>query len=202
MAAIRPYRADDLEALYRIALATADAGKDGRTLYRDPNLVGHVYSAPYGVLYPECCFVAEDEGGVAGYIVGAPDTHVYEERTEREWWPRLRTIYADPREVMNPDDRMAHLIHHPEVTLPRLYGAFPAHLHINLLPRMQGQGWGVRMMDTWLACMARLGVRRAHLGVGLRNERAVAFYRKYGFRDIESEDGGKVLIMGIDTRWR
>jgi ribosomal protein S18 acetylase RimI-like enzyme len=202
MTAIRPYRADDLNALYSICLATSDAGADGSRLYRDPNLVGHVYAAPYAVLAPEAAFVLEDDQGIGGYIVGTPDTHAFEARAEDEWWPRLRAIYSDPRAVSSPDDRMAHLIHHPEVTKHRLYTAFPAHLHVNVLPRLQEQGHGTRLMDTWLAAIAKLGVRRAHLGVGVRNAGAVAFYRRYGFREIERENHGSVIIFGIETGGR
>jgi GNAT superfamily N-acetyltransferase len=202
MADIRPYRPDDLNALYSICLATADAGADGSRLYRDPNLVGHVYAAPYGVLAPHAAFVIEDKDGVGGYIVGSENTHGFEQMMEREWWPRLRAIYSDPRAVAGPDDRMAHLIHHPEVTKHRLYTAFPAHLHINILPRLQGQGFGGRMISTWLEAIAGLGAFRAHLGVGVRNARAVAFYSRYGFREIERENGGSTIIMGIDTRRR
>jgi ribosomal protein S18 acetylase RimI-like enzyme len=202
MANIRPYRPDDLNALYSICLATADAGEDASRLYRDPNLVGHVYAAPYGVLAPQATFVIEDSDGVGGYIAGTEDTHGFEDLKECEWWPRLRAIYSDPRAVASPDDRMAHLIHHPVKTRHRLYTAFPAHLHVNLLPRLQGQGFGGRMMSTWLAAIAAMGVLRAHLKVGLRNPRAVAFYTHYGFREIEREDGGSIVVMGIDTRRR
>ena len=71
---IRPAAERDLDALYAIALATADAGADASRLYTDPKLIGHVHMAPYVVLQPDWCFVAEDENGVAGYVVGTPDT--------------------------------------------------------------------------------------------------------------------------------
>ena len=199
MAVIRPCRADDLDALYRICLLTADAGEDGTALYRDPKLVGHVYAGPYGALFRDTSFVVEDEAGAGGYIVGAADTHAYERRLEAEWWPALRAVYPDPARRETMDDRMAHHIHHPEITEPRLYEPYPAHLHINLLPRFRRRGIGRRLVDTWLARVAELGARGAHLGVGLRNAGAVAFYRSYGFHDIEHEDGGRTLVMGIAT---
>jgi ribosomal protein S18 acetylase RimI-like enzyme len=198
MTAIRPYRVDDLDALYRVCLLTGDAGEDATAKYRDPKLVGHVYAAPYGVLFPDTVFVAEDGEGVGGYIVGAADTHAYEERLEQEWWPCLRAIYLDPPHPANLDDRMAHHSHQPEITAPRIFEPYPAHLHINLLPRLRRQGLGRRMMDMWLARAAELGAHGAHLGVGVRNIGAVAFYRRYGFREIEREDGGQTIVMGIE----
>jgi GNAT superfamily N-acetyltransferase len=189
MAAIRPYRADDLDALYHICLATGQSGKDATHLYRDPKIIGHIYAAPYGVLEPESAFVLEDEEGVGGYIIGAFDTHPFEKRLEAEWWPPLRARYPDPAAPPQTlDGRMAWLMHHPSRTPRRITRPYPSHLHIDLLPRFQGGGWGKRMIDTWLAAMKARGSRGAHLGVGFANERAVRFYRAYGFVEAEKLD--------------
>ena len=47
---IRGYRAGYLRDLYRICLQTGDSGTDATGLFRDPELLGHVNAAPYGVL--------------------------------------------------------------------------------------------------------------------------------------------------------
>jgi ribosomal protein S18 acetylase RimI-like enzyme len=181
VAEIRPYRASDLEDLYRICLATGLAGQDASTLYEDPKLVGHMFAAPYAVLFPQCALVAEDDEGVAGYILGAVDTAAFEARQERDWWPALRLRYADPSGAppaeWSADQRLSYLIHHPRPLRPALLARFPAHLHIDLLPRLQGQGLGRRMMDAWLALAASMGVRGAHLECSAANERALRFYR-------------------------
>jgi ribosomal protein S18 acetylase RimI-like enzyme len=44
------------------------------------------------------------------------------------------------------------------------------------------------MIATWLDAMKRHGSRGAHLGVGFANERAVRFYRAYGFTEAEKLD--------------
>ena len=82
---IRPIQPGDIDALYAIALATAWVGGDASSLYRDPKLIGHIYSAPYANLQPELGLVAEDEAGVAGFVVGTADTAAWESRLEREW---------------------------------------------------------------------------------------------------------------------
>jgi ribosomal protein S18 acetylase RimI-like enzyme len=188
MATIRPYRPSDLEALYDICLKTGDAGADASAQYRDPKIIGNVYAAPYGVLEPQSCFVAEDAHGVGGYVIGTRDTHGFETRLEAEWWPRLRAGLADPGAEgarADADSRMAYAIHHPSRTPRRINEPYPAHLHIDLLPRMQGIGLGRQMIDTWLGAMRATGVPAVHLGVGPRNARAVKFYRVYGFHLIE-----------------
>ncbi|MBI3677432.1 MAG: GNAT family N-acetyltransferase [Proteobacteria bacterium] len=189
MTEIRPYRAHDLEALYAICLKTGLAGADATALYRDPKLIGHVYAGPYMALSPDCAFVVEDESGVGGYIIGALDTYAFEKRLETEWWPALRVKCADaafiPRGEQTWDQRMSTLIHHPVRTPRRISENYPSHLHINLLPRLQGQGWGKRLIDRWLETMKKNGSRGVHLGVGAVNARAVDFYRAYGFEEIE-----------------
>ena len=180
MAEIRPYRASDLEDLYRICLATGLAGQDASGVYADPKLVGHLYAAPYGLLLPDCALVAEDAEGVAGYILGAPDTAAFEAQAEQDWWPALRRQYADPSgapAAWSDDQRLSYLIHHPRPLRPALLERFPAHLHIDLLPRLQGQGLGLRMMDAWLALAASMGARGAHLECSAENARALRFYR-------------------------
>jgi ribosomal protein S18 acetylase RimI-like enzyme len=189
MPEIRKYRPDDLAMLYRICLETGEAGKDATDLYKDGKLLGHVYAAPYGVLSPETVFIAEDAEGAGGYIVGPVDTRSFDARMEREWWPKLRPSLADPKDkpykTWSRDERMSYLIHHPARTTEPILDRYPSHLHINLLPRLQGQGLGVKLIDRWLAEMKALGSPGAHLGVGTANARAVGFYKAYGFEEVE-----------------
>ena len=201
MAHIRAFRPDDLDSLYRICLATGDAGADAAHLYRDPELIGHVYAGGYAALSPQTAFVTEDGEGVAGYIVGPADTRAFDAKMDAQWWPALRARYPDASGSSGSrDERMRHLIHHPPRMPPRIVEAFPAHLHINLLPRLRGQGNGRLLIDRWRDTIAAMGARGAHLAVGMRNERAVRFYRACGFREIERfATPLAVIVFGIET---
>jgi GNAT superfamily N-acetyltransferase len=198
MVDIRPYRAGDLDKLYDICLKTGDDGADATHLYRDPNVIGHVYAGAYGVLSPETVFMAEDGEGIGGYIIGPVDTYAFEKRCEVEWWPALRVRYAAPsgdRKNWSWDERMAHHIHHPQHMPRRITELYSAHLHINLLPRMQKQGIGKQLIDRWRTEVLSQGASGAHLAVGTRNARAVAFYSAYGFRQIERF--GEVIVFAV-----
>jgi ribosomal protein S18 acetylase RimI-like enzyme len=185
---IRPYLPEDLDDLYHIALATGDSGADASEMYLDPMLVGHLYAAPYAVLSPETAFVVEDAEGVGGYIVGALDTRAFEAQAEAEWWPTLRPLYADPsvaqRADWSPDELLSYLIHHPFPAPRRVVKDFPSHLHINLLPRLQGQDMGRRLIDRWQQTIREMGSPGVHLGVSRANLRGVRFYRAYGFQEL------------------
>ncbi|ODT88768.1 GNAT family N-acetyltransferase [Phenylobacterium sp. SCN 70-31] len=197
MVEIRPYRPDDLPALYDICLKTGDEGRDATHLYRDPRIIGDIYAAPYAALHPEYAFVAEDETGVAAYILGAPDTRAFEARCEAQWWPALRARHPDTADIPAPkrtrDDWDAFHIHRPPTNPQAVVDLAPAHLHIDLLPRLQGRGVGKALMDRWLA---RIG-GRAHLGCQAANTRAQRFYEVYGFRRIADVGPPSVVWMAI-----
>jgi ribosomal protein S18 acetylase RimI-like enzyme len=183
---IRPAVASDLDALYRVCLETGDSGQDATHLYRDPKIVGHLYAAPYLVLEPTSAFVIEDSEGVGAYIVGAVDTLGFEARMEAEWWPALRPRHPEPTgdpAGWSLDEMRAWQIHHPRPPPKRITDPYPSHLHINLLPRLQGRGLGQALIDRWLARMREAGSRGVHLGVSPVNHRALRFYRAYGLQE-------------------
>ena len=185
---IRGYRPGDLGDLYRICLQTGDQGADATAQFSDPDLLGHVYAAPYGLLEPSLAFVAEDQQGAGGYCLGALDSRAFEQRAEAEWWPPLRRRYAEPdparREQWTRDEQLAYMIHHPWRTDDELLALYPSHLHIDLLPRIQGGGNGRKLMDVLLAALRERGSPGVHLNVNAANLRAVGFYQHLGFTEL------------------
>jgi ribosomal protein S18 acetylase RimI-like enzyme len=200
MACIRPYRPDDVDALYRICLETGDSGQDATHLYTDPRILGEVFAAPYGHFEPELAFVVEDEDGVGGYVLGALDTRAFEERLERDWWPALRARYPDPEEIppteRTPDQQVAYMMHHRRGAYSQTDG-YPSHLHIDILPRLQGGGSGRRLISTLLEALRHRGSPGVHLGVGIRNENAIGFYRHVGFQELGRTDYGILFGMKL-----
>jgi ribosomal protein S18 acetylase RimI-like enzyme len=191
-AIIRPYRASDLNELYRICLLTGDGGNDATSMFEDPWILGHVVAAPYGLFEPSLAFVAEDELGVGGYIVGALDSRAFEMRLEADWWPALRDRYpAPPSELppdqWTPDQRAAGFIHVPPRLPDELAEDYPSHLHINLVPRLQSQGLGRQLMNTLIRALREQGSVGLHFFVWPANQRAVGFYRHLGFTMISAE---------------
>ena len=200
-ARIRPYRPRDLDALYQVCLQTGRNGGDATALYRDPWLIGHVHAAPYGIFQPSLAFVAEDNAGVGGYILGALDSKAFKARLERDWWPRLRGRYPEPpaglpEEQWTADQRKAHTIHHPWPTDPGLAARYPSHLHIDLVPRLQSGGHGRRLMDRLTGALREQGSPGVHLGVHAENTRAIGFYRHVGFTELFTR--GHAVIFGRD----
>ncbi|MEV8252695.1 GNAT family N-acetyltransferase [Rhodoglobus sp. NPDC076762] len=195
MSNIRPAELCDLPGTYRVCRETADAGADGSALYANPDLLGHIYVGPYLAGAPDFAFVIADELGVAGYVLGAADTREFEQWQEREWWPVLREQYPATSGSSLDDELVAHL--HAPVTAPAdVVQNHPAHLHIDLLPRVQGTGSGRALIETLFAALRARGVNGVHLGVGEDNHNAIAFYRHLGF--VELARGTDSIYMGME----
>jgi GNAT superfamily N-acetyltransferase len=190
---IRRYRSGDLRDLYRICLQTGHNGDDATPLYQDPDLLGHIYAAPYGLFEPALAFVVEDQFGVGGYCLGALDTRAFEQRLEERWWPSLRGRYADPdvasRHEWTRDEQAAYLIHHPWRADDDLVADYPSHLHIDLLPRLQAHGNGRQLIGIQLSALRERGSGGVHLYVTAGNHRVLGFYYRLGFSELRTDNG-------------
>ncbi|MDG2025869.1 MAG: GNAT family N-acetyltransferase [Acidimicrobiales bacterium] len=182
---LRPFDPADTDACYEICLRTANNGEDATDLHTDPRIVGEVWVAPYLAHHPECAFVVEDDQGVGGYIVGAPDTAAYDEWADRVWFPPLRERHpAGSFPDSKADGDCVNLIHTPPVMPAEVTSEYPAHLHIDLLPRLQGRGFGKQLMNALFAACREAGADAIHLGCSPENTNAIAFYQHLGFSDL------------------
>jgi ribosomal protein S18 acetylase RimI-like enzyme len=141
--------------------------------------------APYLVRWPEFAFVVEDDAGVGGYIVGAPDTTEHERWMDDVWLPPLRDRYPKDRfPAGTADAACVAVIHAPNRMPADVIAAYPAHLHIDQLPRLQGQGFGRQLMRALFEACRSVGADGIHLGVSPENLNAIAFYQRLGFEDL------------------
>ncbi len=195
---VRPFRPSDEAAVYAVCLQTADAGRDATALYDDPALPGHLYVGPYLTLEPELALMLEDGFGVCGYALAALDSHLFYERFQREWLPPLRGRYPTPNgdpSIWSASEAVRAQFHAPDIFWPEPHADFPSHLHIDLLPRAQGQGNGRVLMDTLLTALRQRGSPGVHLGMHVANARALRFYTRLGFRELARR--GKTLYLGL-----
>ena len=99
-------------------------------------------------------------------------------RLEAEWWPQLRTRYADAQDMTAADrDRIAAIMR-PHRDPPDIVAAYPAHIHMNLLPRLRGQRVGSRLLEMWVDQARQAGVTGIHLGASPSNAGGIAFWGK------------------------
>ena len=187
----------DLPGAYRTCLLAGDAGKDASGLFRDPDLLGHVYVGPYLARGIGTQLVLVDDEGSAGYLLSADDTTDFERWAEAAWWPPLRARYPRLGDG-SPDDELIGLIHEPERTPPEITASYPAHLHIDLQERARGKGFGRLLIERLLDDLRVRGVPGVHLGVDESNANGIAFYEHLGFIEVGREPGAILSGRRLD----
>lgn len=203
---IRDARPGDEAGAYHVCLKTGNFGQDGEPFYReDPDALGRIFVGPYLAFEPEFSLTLEDDQGICGYALGALESRAFFERYEREWRPKLCAQFPDPGGDPSTWTRsqMVHSwYHHPDYTCPEPYAEYPSHLHIDLLDRAQGRGFGRTMLNQVMDRMRLRGSPGAHLGVSLMNVPAQGFYRKLGFQELLRVGSGTdgCIYMGKHLR--
>lgn len=187
---IRPFAPGDEPALSEICLRTADYGKDATGILTDDAIWAEIFALPYAARHPDLAFVVEtDDGRVAGYIVCAPDTASFEEWFQNEWWPPIAARRPRPTSSDDRDGILNYAYERGNEPLP-FAAEYPAHLHIDLLPELQGEGWGRRLVDTLVAALRERGVTGLHLIASVENAAALAFYPRVGFASLSPDEPG------------
>lgn len=200
MPRIRPYRDSDEASLRDICISTVHFGEDGRPHYRDVEMLPEIFAVPYVRLCPELAYVVDDGSRAVGYIVGTADTRDFVARFRGEWLPSLAERYpplTGPPATGDRDEFMRELLYTPErMVLPEL-DAYPAHLHIDLLPGHQRSGFGRALIGTFVDALRARGVPGLHLAMVTENVAARAFYDRLGFEVIDVPEPGNLTYLGM-----
>lgn len=193
---------EDLPGLYQVCLQTGDGGSDATGRLSDPAWLGHRFVGPYVALEPGFSWTLEDEVGPCGYVLGTPDSLQFSQRFESEWYPRVVSELESIRQrvPVSPSDlerEQRRWFEDRRWEFPQPIDVFPAHLHIDLLPRVQGRGLGVRMVGGLLDAMRKARVPGVHLVMHPENDRARRFYQKLGFYSLSRTRDTEVLARDL-----
>ena len=202
---LRPCRAGDEKGASYVCLKTGDFGRDGEPFYReDPDALGRIFVGPYLAFEPDLGFILEDGEGICGYALAAFDSRRFYERYEAEWRPKLCARVPEPQGEPAGWTRVQQVhygYYHPDYFCPEPYEIYPSHLHMDLLERAQGKGWGRRMMETLIDELRRRGSPGAHLGVSVFNTRALGFYQHLGFHELTRAGSGSDACIYMGKRF-
>ena len=209
---IRPYAAGDRVAVRRICCDTADAGRPVEAFFDDRELIADLLMNYYTDFEPASAWVAEQAGGpaiageVVGYLTGCRDTGrfrrimfwcivpraLFKAFWRGTWWAvsTRRLIRCNLpiwwRSLGN-------------WTMP--LAGYPAHLHINLRPGMQGQGVGRQLINQFLAQLRSAGISGVHLSTREDNMAALAFFKKMGFARLDRRPFMRIGPGADDVRY-
>jgi ribosomal protein S18 acetylase RimI-like enzyme len=195
---IRRYAERDHDAVYDVCVRTADSGGDARGKYSDDDLMPDLFAGPYLFLEPGFCWVLDDGERAVGYVIGTPDTAAFARAYRERWTPRMADRYpAPPDPPVTAEDAMVSVFYSPEGMVWPGLAAYPAHLHIDLLPPVQGAGYGPRLMSTFFEAAAAAGAPGVHLVVAADNVRALGFYHHLGFEQLPVVESAPIVYLGL-----
>lgn len=155
--------------------------------WRDRESYADLFTSYYTDDEPESALVVERGGEVAGYLLGCIDSQAA--RSEAAVFGRLmwsRWVVVRPSTAPFVWRSFADVIRdrlngHPGPAPVRDH-RWPAHLHIDLLSSVRGQGVGGTLLRTWQERLRRLGVPGCHVQTLAENRRAIGAFQSAGFR--------------------
>ena len=138
----------------------------------------HTFCDYYLEHEPENCFVLDDNGKAVGYIICAENYDRYKKIFDSEYLP-----------LTKPQGEEFYNWAATSTILQEKYKKdYPAHLHIDLLPAYQRQGWGGKLLTTLFEHLRKKDICGIMLTAGTENVNAGSFYKKYGFEQVEIYD--------------
>jgi len=164
---IRPYTDADREEVQGICVATSSgAFSKNEDMQR---FLLTTYCDYYIEKEPENCFVAADGNKAVGYVICAENTPA--------WATIFREEFASRISVLALQQACLGSIN----SLMECADEYPAHLHIDILPDYQRMGLGTKLMDALVTHLKKKSVPGLMFCVANDNQKAQAFYKKYGF---------------------
>ena len=193
---LRPAKPTDLPELLRVCLQTGDSGKDATHLHKLPDLVGDIYVAPYVLHEPDFAYALWADNTVVGYLLGVLDTNEFENQLAQSYWPQTKARYAQHDSEITPsDEALLNDLAKQGFSDPQLIAKYPSHLHIDIIQSHQGAGYGKSMIAHLLSELKDAGSKGVHLHMSAQNDRARAFYKKFGFVELTEDENE--CIMGV-----
>ena len=193
---LRPAHTSDLPELLRICLQTGDSGKDASHLHKLPQLVGDIYVTPYVLHQPDFAYALWADHTIVGYLLGVLNTHEFENDLATQYWPTTKAKYAQIDSELTPsDEELLVDLAKQSFSDPALIAQYPSHLHIDIVESHQGAGYGKTMIGLLLEQFKAAGSQGVHLHMSSKNDKARAFYKKFGFVEVTEDENE--CIMGL-----
>ena len=86
-------------------------------------------------------------------------------------------------------------VNQPGANPAEIVAQYPAHIHMNLLPRLRGQRVGTGLLQVWIEQARASGVPGIHLGANAKNHGGIAFWTRSGFKPLQTI--GRTVWFGM-----
>jgi GNAT superfamily N-acetyltransferase len=148
---------------------------------------------------------------VVGYCIGTSDTTSFAQQWRDEFAPVVDPVSVPRPEVwcddplMEKNDTRAFraAVYNASCSMlqafPETLQTYPAHMHIDIIPEYQKQGYGKALINAFFEAAKSHGAKGVHLDMVEHNVDARAFYERVGFQICtEVLDGGKSGQTGVN----
>ncbi len=168
---IRKYEQRDFENVRYTCLNSDEIADEGELA----EFVLNTFCDYYLEHEPYNCFVLDCDGRAVGYIICTEDYDSYKEIFDRDYLPRNENL----------DEGLYKWACESTLLQKKYKSDYPAHLHIDILPEYQRQGWGGKLLEVLFEHLKSKGINGVMLTAGSENVKGGNFYQKYGFEKLE-----------------
>lgn len=168
---VRPYDGRDRAAV-RDLCRQAARGQPDPLFHEDGELAPLLFADYYLDREPDCCFVAEVDGRIVGYIVGTRNTRACRRALGRRIIPRVvlriatRIVTLRYRRKVTYRAAWAYLLARlrpgPADCPESLLGRYPGHSHLNVAAGYRGQGLGFALSTAFHDHLRACGITGMH----------------------------------------
>ncbi len=199
MVFIREYKPQDRKGVINVCWRTGYMGEPAEGRFDDRYLFGLLFCLYYVDYEPENCYVAVEEqnGQVIGYILSSFNSEKQEIQFRKKMIRKiirrafLYTLWRYPKTFRVFWYFKKIFQEEPKIPNEKgLFAPYPAHFHIDILPKYHRQGIGTQLMTNLENHFKNHKVEGVHLGTSERNIKAIAFYQKLGYSVIYEGPSG------------
>lgn len=182
---VRHYKPDDRAAIRRICCDTGFLGNPIETIFRDREVFADLFTNAYLNYGADWAWVAEDCGGVVGYLLGAVSPSFNRSLMYSGFQTTVKMIKRAATGCYSGHPRSRHFIRWLLTNGYREQPKHPvnaAHLHLNVEKSHRGHGLGLRLWRAFEQQLEHAGIRNCYGAFFSRpRRRPEAVYSRLGF---------------------
>lgn len=198
---IRKCTKKDKKGVVNVCYHTGYFGEDAEGHFQDKKLFGLMFCSYYPIFEPHNSFVAvvKNYGSekIVAYTLSTLDSKFQEKIFKKRilWKLLLRSFLITSWRYFHDFKLelqfLMNLLRFKNLGggVSEFYNEYPAHLHIDILEEFQHRGIGTKLISALETHLKKMKIKGVCLGTSERNNKAIPFYKKNGYKILKSWRG-------------